>query len=152
MTHRYAVLVFLAAISFGGCAEEEPTSRRPEPRERSARAPGEREPTIEDWLPPQERSAARRPAAPHGATPPAPPGGGVIRGMVTETMSSGGYTYMHVDSSDGPIWVAATQREVEVGATVQAQGMVMNGFRSNTLDRTFDRLVLASAVEVVAAE
>jgi len=83
---------------------------------------------------------------------PAMPGlGGMVRGTVTETMDSGGYTYLLVDTTDGPIWVAASQREVIVGTTVQASGAVMPSFRSNTLNRTFEQLMLASSVEVIPA-
>jgi len=67
-------------------------------------------------------------------------------------MDSGGYTYMRVETSTGMVWVATTQREMAVGATVQASGMMMQGFRSNTLDRTFDRLVLATTVDVTPAD
>lgn len=151
MTHRLVPSLFLSVIMTGACAEEAPAPR-PEPRQERARPASGREPTLEDWLPPGQAASPHGPASPHGATPPAAPGGGVVRGTVSETMSSGGYTYMHVDTTDGPVWVAATQREVEVGATVQARGMVMRDFRSNTLNRTFDQLMLASAVEVVAAE
>ena len=80
----------------------------------------------------------------------APPGAGPYAGTVTETMNSGGYTYMLVDTPDGPVWVATSEREMSVGVHVSASGMVMQGFHSNTLDRTFDRLVLASNVEVTA--
>ena len=77
------------------------------------------------------------------------PGGTMVQGTVTETMDSGGYTYLNVRTSTGPIWVATSQRVIEVGATVQTSGMVMRGFRSNTLDRTFDQLILTSTVEVL---
>lgn len=71
-----------------------------------------------------------------------------IQGTVTETMNSGGYTYMQLETDDGPVWIAGTQREIAVGDRVTASGSVMHDFHSNTLDRTFDRLVLASDVRV----
>ena len=156
--NRHAALLAAAALLFGcGEAEREPTAQVQAPRSGS-------QATLQDWLPPG--SAPARPSAPghgspHGgapAAPPtgappasAPPGGGVVRGTVTETMDSGGYTYMNVETSEGLIWVATSQREITVGATVQAAGAMMVGFRSNTLNRTFDRLVLATRVDVVPA-
>ncbi|MCA9572924.1 MAG: hypothetical protein KC656_34040, partial [Myxococcales bacterium] len=90
---------------------------------------------------------------PHeGAAMPAPTGGAPqYAGTVAESMDSGGYTYMRLDTSSGPVWIAATEREVSVGAHVAASGMVMRGFHSRTLDRTFDQIVFASAVEVTPA-
>jgi len=65
---------------------------------------------------------------------------GTLAGTVTETVDSGGYTYVHVDCGDGEmIWAAAPQREVAVGAAVTiSTGMPMKDFHSDTLDRTFD--------------
>ncbi len=153
---RSLVLVFVAVLF--GCAEAEREPAPPAPPPASGRSA-----TLADWLPPGAAGSANAvpghatppPGAPHAAAPAAgsapAPGGQLVQGRVTETMNSGGYTYMHVETPSGLIWVASVQREVAVGATVQARGMVMQGFRSNTLNRTFDRLVLATTVEVTAA-
>ena len=65
---------------------------------------------------------------------------GAMSGTVTETMDSGGYTYIHVDCGDGEmIWAAAPRREAAVGDAVTiSTGMPMKNFHSDTLDRTFD--------------
>lgn len=70
----------------------------------------------------------------------------VVAGTVRETMDAAGYTYMHVETSTGMRWIAGTQTTVAVGDRVHAVGTTMSGFRSNTLGRTFDQLVLASSV------
>ncbi|MFK7986699.1 MAG: hypothetical protein AB8I08_11800 [Sandaracinaceae bacterium] len=90
--------------------------------------------------------------APSNAPSPAPPGGAMVRGTVTETIAAAGYTYMHVTTTDGEVWVAALNPDAEEGATIEASGMVMQNFRSGALDRTFEQLVLASAVRRVEAE
>lgn len=65
-------------------------------------------------------------------------------------MDAAGYTYMRVETETGMQWVAVSQRAIAIGEQVEATGSVMHGFRSNTLDRTFDRLVLAPSVRVGA--
>lgn len=76
-----------------------------------------------------------------------------IRGTVAETMDSGGYTYMRVENGAMNVWVAAMQMEVEVGDRVTVEGgSMMQGFRSRTLDRTFDAIVFASRAQVDGEE
>lgn len=62
-------------------------------------------------------------------------------GAIVETMDSGGYTYVKLRAGEQDIWAAAPQCEVEVGQEVTiAAAMPMDNFRSDTLDRTFDRV------------
>ena len=66
---------------------------------------------------------------------PVPPG--MIRGTVLETMNSGGYTYVFMDTGQDQRWIAAMETQVQVGDVVQSdQGMAMNGFTSKTLNCT----------------
>jgi hypothetical protein len=83
----------------------------------------------------------------HDAPPPAP----TIEGTVRETMDAASYTYMQLETSDGLVWIASNRTEVSVGDRVEASGSEMRDFRSSTLDRTFDRLVLASYVRINGA-
>jgi len=70
-------------------------------------------------------------------------------GTVLETMNSGGYTYIKVDTGDGEIWAAAPQFAVEAGDRVSmAAGLPMEGFRSKTLDQDFDVLYMVDSVTV----
>jgi len=124
----------------------------------------EAEPTV---TLPTERVETPTPAAqPHGAQPhgaqaqadrqlapgeqlmPSP-----IRGRVAETMDSAGYTYMRIENGAINVWVAVLQMEVEVGDQVTVEGgSLMQGFRSRSLDRTFDAIVFASRAQVDGAE
>ena len=71
----------------------------------------------------------------------------VLRGKVVETFVSGGYTYALVDDSAEQIWVATAETPMSVGEEVAfADGQVMQGFYSTSLDRTFDKIVFASGV------
>lgn len=77
---------------------------------------------------------------------PVPPG--MIRGEVLETMNSGGYTYVFMDTGQDQRWVASLEAPVEVGDVVQTDpGMAMTGFTSNTLGRTFDTIFFVSALQ-----
>jgi len=70
-----------------------------------------------------------------------------LTGKVLETMDSGGYTYMQVDTGDSKPWVAIPQSQIKVGQEVTYQpGMVMNNFASKTLNRTFDSIVFSSGL------
>ncbi len=78
---------------------------------------------------------------------------GTIHGKVTETMDSGGYTYVLVDTGEGAIWAAGPQSEVTVGDEVTLPpGSPMPGFKSETLDRTFDVIYFVSAINVAGAQ
>lgn len=72
-------------------------------------------------------------------------------GVVVETMNSGGYTYVHVDTGTEQFWAAAPEFEVEIGdPVVVPRGMPMENFHSETLDRDFDVVYFVNAVRVGA--
>ncbi len=68
--------------------------------------------------------------------------------IVTETLSSGGYTYMKVNEGQKSYWIAMTQRAVKKGDSVSftEQGWMQN-FHSKTLDRTFESILFAGNIE-----
>ena len=98
---------------------------------------------------PSEGGAA--PAAAMGGGQPAvhgaeggPPAGAQVAasGKVLETMDSGGYTYIKIETPAGEKWAAVRQTPVKVGDVVSiGSAMVMRGFTSKTLDRTFDEIL-----------
>jgi hypothetical protein len=68
-------------------------------------------------------------------------------GNVIETMNSGGYTYVQVDTGKEKIWAAAPQFSVEIGdPVVVPPGLPMVNFHSNTLNRTFKLIYFVSAI------
>jgi len=78
-------------------------------------------------------------------TPPANPN--VMNGEIVETMNSGGYTYVLLDTDAGKIWAAATETDVKVGQRVSVPaGQVMTDFSSKTLNRTFDKIYFVSGI------
>lgn len=73
-----------------------------------------------------------------------------LQGKVLETMNAGGYTYLHLDSQRGKVWVAIPETRVEVGEEVSsAPGMVMRNFTSKTLGRSFESIVFSPGLGAV---
>lgn len=72
---------------------------------------------------------------------------GTWQGTVAETMDSGGYTYVLLDTGAEKIWCASTQTPVAVGDHVTIpQGQMMVDFRSATLDRVFPEIYFTTAI------
>jgi len=68
-----------------------------------------------------------------------------LSGKVIETMDSGGYTYVNLQKNGKTTWVAVPQMKVTVGQQMSfAPGMVMNDFKSTSLNRTFDAIVFST--------
>jgi len=73
----------------------------------------------------------------------------IIAGTVTQTMDVSQYTYIEVDTGDALVWVAGPVTQLKVGDAVEVRGGVpMINFRSTALDRTFDNILLVSAIQV----
>jgi hypothetical protein len=71
--------------------------------------------------------------------------GGALTGTVSETMNSGGYTYMLLEKNGTKTWVAAPQMKVVKGQKVSlAPGPEMSNFSSATLKRTFDKIIFST--------
>ncbi|MBB5347112.1 DNA-binding protein [Desulfoprunum benzoelyticum] len=83
------------------------------------------------------------------ATPSTDAGSGAAgQGKIIETMNSGGYTYLLVESGKDKTWVAIPETTVKTGQTVSYQaGMTMKDFHSKTLDRTFAALVFSPGLD-----
>jgi hypothetical protein len=68
-----------------------------------------------------------------------------LTGKVTETMNSGGYTYICLEQKGRKTWFAVPQMEVRKGQVMTFRlGMEMRDFTSKTLNRTFDRIYFAN--------
>lgn len=68
-------------------------------------------------------------------------------GAVVETMNSGGYTYVLVDTGSEQLWAASNEFEVAVDDRVMVPiENPMADFHSDTLDRTFDLIYFASQI------
>ncbi len=68
-----------------------------------------------------------------------------LAGKVVETMDSGGYTYIRIETASGKkLWVAVRQMKVKKGEYMAfIPGGVMVNFKSKTLNRTFDEIIFS---------
>lgn len=93
-----------------------------------------------------QATASNPPAATQAAAQPAAMPG-TWQGTITETMDSGGYTYVLLDTGSQKVWCATTQTPVAVGDKVTIpQGQMMVDFRSATLDRVFPEIWFTNAI------
>ncbi len=114
----------LVSVAAAGCKRDQP--------------PGGVQP-----VPPTPAPMASTPAP---VPPPAPADPDRLAGTVVETMDSGGYTYARIDRGGAPVWIAGPATKLAVGARVEATGAtLMNGFRSETLQRTFEQIYFVSS-------
>jgi len=92
-----------------------------------------------------------------GGTAGADQGGNItmetVSGRVVETMDSGGYTYARVNKDGAMTWVALPKSKIAVGNEITCQpGMVMNNFRSSSLNRTFKHIVFSRGITSYSAD
>ena len=88
-------------------------------------------------------------APPAASVAPADPAANGITGKVVETMNSGGYTYVRVDTGREQVWAAAPEVAVKVGDMIATPpGMPMKDFESEPLQRTFDMIYFVPAIDV----
>ena len=74
--------------------------------------------------------------------------GMTLQGVVLETINSAGYTYLHLETAQGRIWVAIPEETVQKGAEViVAPGMTMRHFESKSLGRAFDTIIFSSGLD-----
>ncbi len=72
------------------------------------------------------------------------------QGKVISIMTGSGYSYLELESNNQKFWIAGTKVTAKEGDTVQfEQSVVMNGFVSKTLNKTFDQIIFASSVNVL---
>ncbi|GMV43677.1 MAG: hypothetical protein AMXMBFR64_53930 [Myxococcales bacterium] len=129
--------VALAAMALGACKQEQAAPAKPQEGIKVA-------PTAGGPAAPQ----AGGQAAVHGA--PSAGDTATAAGKVLETMDAGGYTYLRIEAASGEVWAAVRQTAIKPGATVSIQNaMVMRGFTSKTLDRTFDEILFGELGSVV---
>lgn len=96
-----------------------------------------------------EDTQKKMPAPPMGAKT----GPSSVNGTVVETMNTGGYTYVQVDTGKEKIWAAAPEFQVKVGDLVTVPtGMLMRNHQSKTLNRTFEEIYFVGKISVAGAE
>jgi len=70
-----------------------------------------------------------------------------LQGKIVETMDSGGYTYVCIESDGQQQWAAVPATKAAVGDIVAVRpGMVMRNFTSKTLGRSFEAIVFSQGI------
>jgi hypothetical protein len=70
-----------------------------------------------------------------------------LQGKVLETMDSGGYTYVNIESEGKKTWVAIPRTTVAVGQVIAFQpGMEMMDFESKSLKRNFKSIIFSGGI------
>jgi hypothetical protein len=68
-------------------------------------------------------------------------------GTVKQTMDGGGYTYVQLTTAQGDVWLAGPQTAVKKGQKLSTgDGMLMSGFQSKALNRTFDKIYFVNSL------
>jgi len=71
-----------------------------------------------------------------------------IRGKVTEKIDAAQYSYLKLQTAQGELWTAVPKTDKEVGAEVTVANAVwMQNFKSNTMNRTWDRIAFGTLDE-----
>lgn len=137
------VLLSIAALAVAGCKDKPKTE-----------------------APQQAAPAAGMPAAaPAGMPAAAAPGGDPHAGMkaqdipagvgkkakVTQTMNSGGYTYVEAADEKGvKIWLALPEIKVKVGDSIEyPETPPLANFQSKTLNKTFEKISFIPGIRIV---
>ena len=70
-----------------------------------------------------------------------------ISGKVLETMDSGGYTYVQLESDGKTLWAALPVTKITVGQQLTLQpGNKMDNFTSKSLNKTFDSIIFSGGI------
>lgn len=139
MKKTVLVLLAIAALAVAGCKDKPKTEAPQQP----AAAPAGQMP-------------AAQPGAP-GADPHAGmkaqeiPAGVGKKGKVTQTMNSGGYTYVEVADEKGQkAWLALPEIKVKTGDNIEyPETPPLANFQSKTLNKTFDKISFIPGIRIV---
>jgi starvation-inducible outer membrane lipoprotein len=73
------------------------------------------------------------------------------QGVVKQIISSAGYTYIEVQSTEKTLWLAAPETTVKAEDKISwANGSVMHNFQSRSLDRVFTEIVFVDSINVAS--
>jgi hypothetical protein len=124
-TRTVAVGAMAVGLAMAGCAKERGVIQKSALPEGAAGAP--------------VAAATAEAAAPTGVD---------FTGAIVETMDASTYTYVHLKAIDGSeAWVAGPKTAVTVGQVLSIKGgFEMKSFKSNALDRTFERLIMVQSL------
>lgn len=140
------VVLSIAALAFAGCKDKPKTEAPAAPQQ-------------------GQMPAAQQSAVPGGAPGAAAPGGDPHAGMkaqeipagagkkatVTQTMNSGGYTYVEAaDEKGAKVWLALPEIKVAKGDKIEyPETPPLSNFQSKTLNKTFEKISFIPGIRIV---
>jgi hypothetical protein len=128
------IVLSIAALALAGC-KDKPKTEAPAP------------------VPQQGQMPAAQPGVdPHaGMKAQEIPAGAGKKATVTQTMNSGGYTYVEAADEKGEkIWMALPETKVAKGDKIEYPEMPpMVNFQSKTLNRTFEKILFVPGIRIV---
>jgi len=138
------VLLVIAALALAGCKDKPKT-------EAPTNAPQQSQ------MPAGQPGAAPGGAAAPGGDPHAGmkaqeiPAGAGKKATVTQTMNSGGYTYVEAADEKGvKVWMALPEMKVVKGDKIEyPDAPPMVNFQSKTLNRTFEKILFVPGIRIV---
>jgi len=141
------VLLAIVALAVTGCKDKPKT-------EAPAGAPAQQGqmPAGQPAGQPGQPGAAAPGADPHaGMKAQEIPAGAGKRAKVTQTMNSGGYTYVEAADEKGTkVWLALPEIKVAVGATIEyPETPPLANFQSRTLNKTFEKISFIPGIRIV---
>ncbi len=137
MKKTIVTLLAIAALAIAGC-NSKPKTEAPGAPAPQAQAPAAGQPASN--VDPHAGMKAQEPAAGTGQ-----------KAKVTQTMNSGGYTYVEAADDKGQkVWLALPEAKVAVGDAIEypADAMPMTNFTSKTLKKTFDKILFVPGIRI----
>jgi hypothetical protein len=135
------VLVAVAAFASVGCKDKSPQGMPPQ----SAKSGSETQVTA-------AQSGTASENNPHADLPPQAPATSARqahKGKVVSTANAAGYTSIEVEENGKKLWAAVMETKVKAGDDVEFPDVPpMKNFHSNSLNRTFERIIFAPAILV----
>tara|TARA_R110001583_G_C5671699_1_gene411431 strand:+ start:28237 stop:29187 length:951 start_codon:yes stop_codon:yes gene_type:complete len=72
------------------------------------------------------------------------------RGLVTEVITSAGYSYIAVTTNNKQVWLAAPQSNVAKQDKISwSQGSTMHNFQSRSLDKVFEEIIFVDRISII---
>lgn len=129
------VALSIAALAFAGC-KDKPKTEAPVAAPQQGQAPGAAVPGGD----PHAGMKAQEIAAGAGK-----------KATVTQTMNSGGYTYVEAADEKGEkIWMALPETKVTKGDKIEyPEAPPLTNFQSKTLNRTFEKILFVPGIRIV---
>lgn len=140
--NRFIVTVLIiAALIICGCTEKRDARQANAAQETAGSPRMQTSPAHGGASPAENPHANMKPQEPAFATD--------HKGKVVSTMNAAGYTYIEVEENGRKLWVAVMQVEVKPGDEVAfPDSPPVENFQSKTLNRTFDKIILAPAIQI----